>query len=695
MSAIALLEPRVATAFYGGFPKLREAQEAAIEPLMSGRNLVLSAGTGTGKTEAIIAPLLSRYWLRAIQDDALTLLYIAPTKALVNDLEKRLHQPLHSLGLRLGIRHGDRDDLVRAATPHVLITTPESLDVLMFRKDPALRGVRALVIDEVHLLYNTQRGLQLSILVHRLKKLLDVSLQWSAISATVGNLSEVRDFLMGVGEDAVFLSFPAGRPIDAQVRQVATEEGFLELISKLINGRPTKVLVFADSRCECERLAGILHRNEGLRLSIFAHYSSLSAEVRVDTERKFSAKDTAICIATGTLELGIDIGDIDVVVLWGVPGGVESFLQRIGRGNRRAEKTNVVCLVTDNSARVVEDALRFAALADAAKKGELPERAPYELFGAVAQQALSIVASDDGRFTRVASLCEIVDHKSCLDRETVESILAELATKGFLQHHGFKNQYGAHEALHQLVDYRMIYGNYGASSQLVSVYHGAKILGEVPAVNLLQIHAGSTVRFAGKLWRVQKVTRDGFHLQPSRSSATEMDFFYSASKMRMDAFVTNRIWSILHMPEFPVDLFAKPLRKKVLDARNQILSSCSREQIPVCESADGYRYFTFAGYLINKAVALYSNKPGFEADDLSLKVLSPIEWAALPMDPGALEDLFHLLFEPSLNRSIYQQMLPPSLQMREFLQDWLRDRTIPAVLTRLKHSEPKRMPTVL
>jgi len=476
---------------------------------------------------------------------------------------------------------------------------------------------------------------------------------------------------------------------------VATEEGFLELIAKLIHGRPTKVLVFADSRCECERLAGILHRNEGLRLSIFAHYSSLSAEVRVDTERKFAAKDTAICIATGTLELGIDIGDIDVVVLWGVPGGVESFLQRIGRGNRRAEKTNVVCLVTDNSARVVEDALRFAALADAAKKEELPERSPYDLFGAVAQQALSIIASDDGRFTRVASLCEMVDHKSYLDRETVESILAELATNGFLQHHGFKNQYGADDALHQLVNYRMIYGNYGASSQLVGVYHGAKILGEVPAINLLQIHAGSMVRFAGKLWRVQKVTRDGFHLQSSRSSSTETDFFYSANKMRMDAFITNRIWSILHMPEFPEVLFATALRRRVLEVRDRILSSCSSQQIPCVRSAEGYRYFTFAGYLINKAVALYSNKPGFEADDLSLKVLSPIEWSALPTEPGALENRFHLLFEPSLNRSIYQQMLPPVLQMREFLQDWLRDRTIPAVLARLKHSEAKRIAAVL
>ena len=169
MTIIDSLDPRVATAFYGSFPELREAQEAAIVALISGANLVLSAATGSGKTEAVVAPLISRCWKLAAKSDRLVLLYIAPTKALVNDLEKRLHLPLASLGLRVGIRHGDRDDLTRGLKPHILITTPESLDVMLFRKDSALQSVRAVVIDEVHLLYNTQRGLQLSILLRRLR----------------------------------------------------------------------------------------------------------------------------------------------------------------------------------------------------------------------------------------------------------------------------------------------------------------------------------------------------------------------------------------------------------------------------------------------------------------------------------------------------------------------------------------------
>ena len=108
MSGIEMLERAVASAFYGRFTTLHPAQEAAIEPLVNGKNVVLSSGTGSGKTEAVLAPLLSRYWRQAAKTGALSILYIAPTKALVNDLEKRLYPPLDRLGLRVGIRHGDR-----------------------------------------------------------------------------------------------------------------------------------------------------------------------------------------------------------------------------------------------------------------------------------------------------------------------------------------------------------------------------------------------------------------------------------------------------------------------------------------------------------------------------------------------------------------------------------------------------------
>jgi ATP-dependent Lhr-like helicase len=684
---VHLLDPRVATAFYGRFESLREAQQAAIEPILAGRNVILSSGTGSGKTEAVTAPLLSRLWREAAKNDALVLLYIAPTKALVNDLEKRLYQPLYSLELRVGVRHGDRDDLASGQRVHVLVTTPESLDVMLFRKDAALSSVRAVVIDEVHLLYNTQRGLQLSILLRRLRDRLDEPFQWAALSATIGDLSDVHGFLAGSDEAPVFLSHPSHRTIDAQIRHVAAETSFLDLVRKLTVGRPTKLLVFANSRKECERLAGILQHDPSLRHAVFVHYSSLSPQVRLDTEKKFAASDTAVCLATSTLELGIDIGDIDAVLLWGVPGGVESFLQRIGRGNRRAHKTNAVCLIPDTSKSVGWDALRFASLVDAASKGELPRRRPYELYGAVAQQMLSVIASNGGRFTRVADLCQLVRHKPHMDRSTVESILAQLAANGYLQTHGFKNQYGAAEPLHKLVDFQMIYGNFGAGSQTVDLYHGDKRLGDVPATNLLRIHLGSEVRFAGKCWRVQKASREKILLQPARPGHA-IDFTYASGGVATDTFVASRVWQLLHADEFPEDLFALSLRRTVGEARAKLRSACAINQIPYVRSADGIRYFTFAGYMVNKAVGLISRKASFKASDASLLVPSPIDWATIPSEPAEYESVFPSLFEASSEQSLYQAQLPPELQLREYLEDWLKDQAVANAIRRLVGTSP-------
>lgn len=693
MSNLEQLDRHVASAFYGRFPQLRPAQEATIEPLLTGKNIVLSSGTGSGKTEAVLAPLVSRYWRHAIETEALTLLYVAPTKALVNDLEKRLAPPLEMLGLRVGVRHGDRDDLTLGSHPHLLITTPESLDVLLFRKDAHLDSIRAVVIDEVHLLYNTQRGLHLAILLRRLQQHLDGSLQWAALSATIGRLLDVQDFLFGPGEEAIFLQFSANRSIDAHVRCIPTEVEFLDLIRKLTSGRPTKLLIFANARRECERLASVLQREEALRPVIFAHYSSLSPEVRVETEQQFSALPTAICIATSTLELGIDIGDIDAVILWGVPHGVESFLQRIGRGNRRADKTNVICLIPDTSAEIEGDALRFLALIDAAKQGELPIRSPYDLFGAVGQQCLSFIGSEEGRFIRIADLCKLFEHKSHLERYVVELILAELAEQGYLQPHGFKNQYGADEKLHTLIDYRMIYGNFGAGSQTVEVYHGTKVLGAVPAINLLRMNLGSPVRFAGKSWRVRKASIQGIFLEPlqqPRNSA--IDFTYPGNwASGSDCFLTNRIWQIIHSDKWLAEFLAPNLRETVSRTKNRLQSLCTADQIPYFHSHQGIRYFTFAGYLVNKAVALITKQTDFKANDISLSVSSPINWQFIPSEPQKFESVFHLLFEASGEQSIYQQLLPMEFQLQEFLQDWLKDETIPQVLTRLANSKPVKL----
>lgn len=697
MSAIDLLEKRVASAFYGRFASLRPVQEGAIEPILSGKNVILSSGTGSGKTEAVLAPLVNRYYNDFFEYDQPIILYIAPTKALVNDLEKRIYSILtNSLNIRVGIRHGDHDDLVSGRPPHVLITTPESLEVLLFRKDKNLDRIRAVVLDEVHLLYNTQRGLQLSVLLHRLKQKLNNNLQCVAISATIANLEHVRTFLFGSHENTIFLEFPPQRSIEAHVRYISNPNDFLNLVLTLVQGQPTKLLIFTNDRNSTELLSGILQKDPTLQKVVFTHYSSLSPGVRQENEKAFSTLRTAICVATSTLELGIDIGDIDAVILWGVPANVESFLQRIGRGNRRSNKTNVICLIPDTSIKVEIDALRFLALNDLARKGEMPVREPYNLYGSFVQQSIVQIAIDDGQFKKISEIYKNFDYFDYMSRSILESILAELASKEFLKPHGFKNQYGADENLYKLKDYRLIYGNFSAQSQTVEVNHSSKNLGDIPAINLLTLKPGNTIRFAGQDWKIQETSINKIQVVPTKRSDSSKRIMYLKKGVGFDPVLTERIWQIIHDEDISIfSLLHSSLRSKLLQFREDLQKQCTKNQIPYIEKEREICYYTFAGYLVNKAVCITNNIPEFEIDDISITIKNPtdipIRWGSLSVIPQDYSAIFDSLFEITSEQSIYQAMLPENLQKEEFIQDWLKNDYIPKILQRLVNSKPVKL----
>lgn len=695
MSSLQFLDSTVASAFYGNFKVLKPPQEAAIEPLIAGKNLVLSSGTGSGKTEAVLAPIISLYWKEAIQTDTLVVLYIAPTKALVNDLARRLGFISTTLNLRIGVRHGDHNDLTKRLPPHILITTPESLDVLLFKQDKCLNSIKAIIIDEVHLLYNTQRGLQLSILIQRLRQSLNHSFQWVALSATVSNLSYIRDFLFSSREDSVFLSFPSQRDIFSHISHIESEVDFIKLIHKLISGHPaTKLLIFCNSRRECERIATILRGIQTAKIEVFTHYSSLSAEVRIEIERKFSQPNvSAICIATSTLELGIDIGDIDAVMLWGPPSGIESFLQRIGRSNRRDNKTNVICLITDQTKNWFIDTLCFLTLIHTAQEGLLPIRAPYNLYGSVAQQCLNYIASRSGSYTRVVDICKFFEDKDYLTREVVDSILAALAAEGYLKKHGFKNRYGGDDRLYRLVDYRMIYGNFGTNSRTVPIHYKSQVLGEVPADNLLRVSYGDIVRFASKCWKVTKTSSDAIFVEPISSSRCAIDFTYAGKASGLDIFLYDYMWQLIHDSRISIDSLSKSLREK-FSLKIKLLSKASEINIiPFIKSSKGYLYFTFGGYLVNKAIALIQDKHDFVADDITLLTTCPINWKLVPKEPQAYRMIFPNLIGDKLDQSIYQELLPKELQKQEVMETWLKDIVVVNVLQRLSSSETVQINT--
>ncbi len=685
--AAAALSADVARAFYGAFRGMRPAQRDAVEPILLGSDVLVLAGTGTGKTEAVAAPLIQRYLAAAREAAGCTILYVTPTRALANDLARRLELPLERLGLVAGIRHGERNDLARAKKPDLLITTPESLDVLLMARDAALGDVRAVVLDEIHLTYNTQRGFQTAVLLKRLEQHVGRPIQVVGLSATVADPSDIWAFFRP-GRTQATVRDGGSKPLDYQIREVQTPDRLVTLLNAVAEGRRAKVLLFTNSRRECDSLGAALRGQTAFGERIFVHHSSLDREVRLDTEQAFLKAPAALCIATSTLELGIDIGDIDLVMLYGHPGGWESFLQRVGRGNRRSDKTNVVCLVSPAHGSAFRQVLAFEAMVRQIQEGRLERERPLPVYGAAAQQLLSTLAAAGGAFTRTADLADLLAAWPHLDRPAVEQMLDGLARAGYVVGHGFQHRYGAGEELHRLRDLRLIWGNFPLRSRDVRVTVSGRQLGTIPATNLLRLSPGSIIRFAGGHWRVRRVRPEVIEVEPSRQT-TGLEITYAGSGVPLDA---NLAEEMLRALETGVNAenMAPETRSWFVPTAERMRAHVEWGRVPVVQDGSPYRYhyFTFAGRLMNAVIAEWAGLPSYEADDLVLRSDVRIDLSRLPADPHQLEGFAARLLQVPDELTLFQNALPAPLLAREHVDVWTRTPVHGRSLTRLRSGRP-------
>ncbi|MFY9343404.1 MAG: DEAD/DEAH box helicase [Planctomycetota bacterium] len=380
-----------------GWRTLRPLQEATIAPLQAGEHALLLAPTAGGKTEAAAFPVLSRM----MRDEwrGLSVLYLCPIKALLNNLHFRLSQYAAWIGRTVALWHGDVADGekqdIRRSPPDVLLTTPESLEVLLTskRSDPRamFAGVQVVVVDELHAFAGDDRGWHLLSVVARVAKLAGRPIQRIGLSATVGNPDALLQWFAGHVEGARrVIAPPAGAAAQPEVRldHVASLDNAATVISRLHRGE--KRLVFVDSRSRVEKLAAGLR---GLGVNTFVSHSSVSLDERKRAEEAFAQGTDCVIVATSTLELGIDVGDLDRVIQLDAPGSVASFLQRIGRTGRRPGTTrNCLFLTTDD-----DGFLRAAGLLDLWARGYVepivPSPSPYHLF---AQQIMALALQTGG-----------------------------------------------------------------------------------------------------------------------------------------------------------------------------------------------------------------------------------------------------------------------------------------------------------
>jgi len=315
-------------AFFSPFPHLLPIQRLTIPKVLQGRNLVISSPAATGKTEAVMAPLaellIEEGWR------GLSILYVSPTRALVNDLYKRLKGPLSGLRIGLSRKTMDHPEFDPLEPTSVLVTTPESFDSLICRAPQVFESLRAVCLDEIHLLDGTYRGDQLMVLLQRLRLLRKGPICFYTLSATISDP-------ISLGE-RYFFPFEI---VQAKGRRMIKytllpfDDSLKELTEKLRSEGVKKVLVFCNTRKKVEEVALLFKRSWKYPERVWVHHASLSRREREEVERGMNRERVGICVATMTLELGVDIGDIEAVVLVSPPPSLSALLQRLGRGNRR------------------------------------------------------------------------------------------------------------------------------------------------------------------------------------------------------------------------------------------------------------------------------------------------------------------------------------------------------------------------
>ncbi|MFM7101407.1 MAG: DEAD/DEAH box helicase [Verrucomicrobiota bacterium] len=531
------VESAVTRWFQGRFPAPTPVQAAAAPVVESGRNVLLVSPTGTGKTLAAFLGILHQLALEAGQGGmpaGIQALYVSPLRALNYDLRKNLAGPLAEIFpagevIRVGLRTGDTPPAERQrqfqSPPHLLLTTPESLCVLLSQSRwiPSLASIRWVVVDEVHALAGNKRGSHLSLALERLEALRPPgrALQRIGLSATVAPVEAMAGFLAGTGRACEVAEVATARRIDLDVysplkRDPYPPAGFsgvrlIRELGRLVRQHRT-TLVFTNTRSGAESATHWLKTEiPELAGQIECHHASLDRDLRLDVEDRLKAGQLRAVVCSTSLELGIDIGQVDLVVMLGTPKGVSRALQRAGRSGHRIHLTSRGLLMATNPHDLVE----CCATARLARRRHLDAiRIPEAPLDVLAQQLIGMGCLGpiprDEAWTRVRQAWPYRH----LPRADFDAVLEYLAGGGrslqarysdlfgriHLDSHGWETRAGPTR--------RDFLENIGsiASDEAVPVVLNARPVGTVEEGFLRQVQPGDVFLLGGRPLRVEKMT---------------------------------------------------------------------------------------------------------------------------------------------------------------------------------------------
>jgi ATP-dependent Lhr-like helicase len=489
-------------------------------PLVArGEDVLVVAPTGSGKTEAALLPLLGRVVSEG-HGEGISLLYITPMRALNRDMLKRLQVWCSKLGLSVDIRHGDTPQTQRARQsahpPDVLVTTPETLQAVLpgRRMRENLSHLKAVVVDELHNLVESKRGVQLCVGLQRLRRVAP-KFQLVALSATVGTPEVAAGFLFGDGRRTIVkaeapkdFTYAIEYPVPDPSNQSAAKETYsapdlaarLSRINALIDSH-TSTLIFVNSRTVAEMLGEKLAR---LRKDVGVHHGSLPREERERVEQAFKSGLLKALVCTSTLELGIDIGSVDLVVQYMSPRQVTSLVQRVGRSGHKLGRVSKGVMVTVSA----DDVLESSASILSASRGRIEPTRPYSnsldvLAHQIAGYLMDFEAMDSHKL--LAELRRAAPYRALSEEAFLRTVnyLAELRKLRFdgttLSRTRLTREY-YYENLSMIPDETRYLVVDVSSNQSVG------ILGE--EFVLLSVKVGVHFVCKGKVWQVEQVADD-------------------------------------------------------------------------------------------------------------------------------------------------------------------------------------------
>ncbi len=570
----ALFHPAVAAWFDRSFSAPTAAQAEAWPSIRAGRHTLIAAPTGSGKTLAAflaaIDALLRQGLAGGLQDET-QVVYVSPLKALSNDIQRNLEAPLAGIRealsaqglpdveIRTWVRTGDTPpaerERMRRCPPHIVVTTPESLYILLGSDSGRrmLATTRTVIVDEIHALAPNKRGAHLALSLERLAALCEKPLLRIGLSATQKPIEEAARFLVGAAPEGaaaadctiidsghhrardLAIEVPSS-PLEAVMSAEVWQQVYDRLAQLTLAHRTT--LIFVNTRRLVERVTRQLSERLGER-QVSAHHGSLAKEQRLEAEQRLKRGELKALVATASLELGIDIGEVDLVCQLGSPRSIASFLQRVGRSGHAVDGTPKGRLFPLSR----DDLVECAALLDSVARGELDRlRIPERPLDVLAQQIVAEVATREWQEDQLYALVRRAWPYRALAREDFAAVVAMLA-QGFSTRRGRRGALIHHDAINHVLRGRR-------GTRLTALTSGgtipdtadyqvilepeAQFIGTVNEDFAVESMAGDVFQLGNNSYRIRRVERGSVRVEDAHGMPPTIPFWLGEAPGRSD-----------------------------------------------------------------------------------------------------------------------------------------------------------------